>query len=509
VTSYPSAPGTTAPLAAAARAHGRRATGTVDAPRPGGPTPPPAPSGRRAARLADAERAARVAAAARADDTARDDAAPPADAVALPVAVADLPPAAHAVARAVHGAQRGVVHGAHRADDDPATLNRAERRRRREPRRRATRVAQGAVAVGLALGVGGFALAPVAADRTSSAERPTTTKTDADTAAQGPRLTAQVVQARQAAVVQASSTVQSADTAKADAVASAVPAEAVAALTTAVADLDTLIATTQSTQPALTALLPAQLPAPVLAGDRLDAVAAAAASAAEADAAAASGATSTSDQVSPSAVPSAGSTGAATPTPEATTASTASADDSAAARLTAASERVATLTAELQVVTVQTQEAAAAAAAAAEEARKEAQRTSLDSYDNGRIPASALADLAFAPGQQLRADAAESLEQLNVAFAAAFGRNLVITDSYRSYSQQVACRQQKGSLCATPGTSNHGNGTAIDLGGNAYRFGTDEHDWMLAHAEEYGWTLPSWARATGSKPEPWHWEFTG
>lgn len=499
--------GTTTPLVAApARARGRRAAGPVDAPRPGGPTPPPAPSGRRAARLADAERAARVAAAARADEAARPDAAPTADAVALPVRVTDLPPAAHAVARAVHGTQDGAVHGAHRADPAPAAPNRAERRRRREPRRRATRVAQGAVAVGLALGVGGFALAPVAADRTATTEQPSTT-TDADTAAQGPRLTPQVVEARQAAVVLASSTVQSADTAKADAVASAVPAEAVAALTTAVADLDTLITTTQSTQPALTALLPAQLPAPVLAGDRLDAVAAAAASAAEADAAAASGATSTSDQVSPTA-------GAgASPTADATTgtggSSTASADDTAAARLTAASERVATLTAELQVVTVQTQEAAAAAAAAAEEARKEAQRTSLDSYDNGRIPASALADLAFAPGQQLRADAAEALEQLDVAFAAAFGRNLVITDSYRSYSQQVACRQQKGSLCATPGTSNHGNGTAIDLGGDAYRFGTDEHDWMLAHAEEYGWTLPSWARATGSKPEPWHWEFTG
>jgi LAS superfamily LD-carboxypeptidase LdcB len=32
---------------------------------------------------------------------------------------------------------------------------------------------------------------------------------------------------------------------------------------------------------------------------------------------------------------------------------------------------------------------------------------------------------------------------------------------------------------------------------------------MLAHAEEYGWTLPDWARTTGSKPEPWHWEYVG
>ncbi|NKY12337.1 hypothetical protein HGA09_18295 [Cellulomonas hominis] len=177
--------------------------------------------------------------------------------------------------------------------------------------------------------------------------------------------------------------------------------------------------------------------------------------------------------------------------------------------MTAAVERVATLTAELQVVTQQTQEVAAARAAAEAAARKEAQRTSLDAYANGKIPASALCELGFAPGQQLRCDAAEALEQLNAGFAAAFGTNLVITDSYRSYSQQVACRQQKGSLCATPGTSNHGTGTAVDLGGNAYTFGTDQHDWMLAHAEEYGWTLPDWARANGSKPEPWHWEYVG
>ncbi|RMI14188.1 hypothetical protein EBM89_01590 [Cellulomonas triticagri] len=284
------------------------------------------------------------------------------------------------------------------------------------------------------------------------------------------------------------------------------PAERVAALATAVAELDTLIATTQAEQPALTALRPAEQPAPVLAGESLaDAVADASADA-QADAAAEQGATSTSDDV-------AGAGTAEGTAPTVAVSPSAAADepdaDPAATLLAAQVERVATLTAELQVVTQQTQEAAAAAAAAAEAARKEAQRTSLDSYDNGQIPASALCELDFAPGQQLRCDAAEALEQLNVEFAAAFGTNLVITDSYRSYSQQVACRRQKGSLCATPGTSNHGGGVAVDLGGRAYSFGTDQHDWMLANAERFGWTLPSWARATGSKPEPWHWEFVG
>ncbi|MEN1975663.1 M15 family metallopeptidase [Cellulomonas sp. P4] len=419
-------------------------------------------------------------------------------------------------------AQQG-TRGAHRADGRPsvrtpargvavpATLasadlppNRAERRRRRVPRRSSTRVAQGAVALGLALGVGGFAIAPVGADRGVLGAREARPLDAADATPSAPAAAApdpETVQERGAAVVLASTVAQDADNARADAAAAAVPADAVAELSTAVAELDTLIATTQAEQPAIAALAPAQAPAPVLSGSALsDAVADAAADSA-ADAAADEGATTTS-----------GTVGAPDPSPTATggtgddATTEAQPEDPATARITAAVERVSTLTAELQVVTQRTQEAAAAAA---EAARKEAQRTSLDSYANGQIPSSALCELGFAPGQQLRCDAAEALEQLDVAFTAAFGTHLVITDSYRSYGQQVACRQQKGSLCATPGTSNHGTGTAVDLGGDAYAFGTDQHDWMLAHAEEYGWTLPDWARIGGSKPEPWHWEYVG
>ena len=386
--------------------------------------------------------------------------------------------------------------------------NRAERRRRRAPRRSAARMAQGAVAVGLALGVGGFAIAPAAVGgaglRAATGADPTPTPAP-DAAAGAPVLPAEVVAQRGEAVVLAASTAQEADDAKAQAVAASVPADVTAELDTAVAELDTLIAATQSEQPALAALQPAAEAAPVLSGDALADAVDQAGAAALADAAAAEGAETTSDDAA------AAPTAAASPSATAT--ATGSPDDPAAARLTAAVERVATLTSELETVTQQAQEAAAAAeaarVAAAEAARKEAQRTSLEGYSNGQIPASALCDLGFAPGHQLRCDAAEALENLNVAFTAAFGSDLVITDSYRSYGAQVACRQQKGSLCAAPGTSNHGNGTAVDLGGNAYAFGTDQHDWMLAHASEYGWTLPEWAQADGSKPEPWHWEYVG
>lgn len=42
-----------------------------------------------------------------------------------------------------------------------------------------------------------------------------------------------------------------------------------------------------------------------------------------------------------------------------------------------------------------------------------------------------------------------------------------------------------------------------------HSLGTDVHDWLLAHAAAYGWALPSWARRSGSKPEPGHWEYVG
>jgi LAS superfamily LD-carboxypeptidase LdcB len=154
-------------------------------------------------------------------------------------------------------------------------------------------------------------------------------------------------------------------------------------------------------------------------------------------------------------------------------------------------------------------EAEAAAAAAAEAAAKEAQRASLDAYANGRVPAEALCDLPVGEEQQLRCDAAEALAALDAAYTAEFGTPLEISDSYRSYAAQVACRRVKGYLCAVPGTSNHGRGVAVDLGGGVQTFGTRQHRWMAANAGDYGWDLPDWASAGGSKPEPWHWEFTG
>lgn len=133
---------------------------------------------------------------------------------------------------------------------------------------------------------------------------------------------------------------------------------------------------------------------------------------------------------------------------------------------------------------------------------------SLGSYSNGLIPPQALCPLPQ-DGHLLRADAAAAFVRLNAAYADAFGEPICITDSYRSLAVQQHLAERKPELAAEPGTSNHGWGIAVDLCGGINSYGTATHEWMRAHAPEFGWVLPAWARAGGSMPEPWHWEYTG
>jgi hypothetical protein len=124
---------------------------------------------------------------------------------------------------------------------------------------------------------------------------------------------------------------------------------------------------------------------------------------------------------------------------------------------------------------------------------------------NGRIPPGELAAPGFAPRHRFRPDAAQALQSLAVAYRARFGSVLGVTDSYRDYAGQVSCTARKGSLCARPGTSNHGWGLAVDLVVGGY--GDARYRWLVENAPRFGWDNPGWARAGGSKPEPWHWEF--
>jgi hypothetical protein len=130
-------------------------------------------------------------------------------------------------------------------------------------------------------------------------------------------------------------------------------------------------------------------------------------------------------------------------------------------------------------------------------------------YANGEIPAAALCPLWGASNQMLRGDAARAFTALSKSYAKAFGRPICVTDSYRSRTEQVRLYGVKPNLAARPGTSNHGWGTATDLCGGVESFGTAEPAWLLTHAPLYGWFHPSWAEPTGSRPEPWHWEYAG
>ncbi|WP_159796660.1 M15 family metallopeptidase [Puerhibacterium puerhi] len=130
-------------------------------------------------------------------------------------------------------------------------------------------------------------------------------------------------------------------------------------------------------------------------------------------------------------------------------------------------------------------------------------------FSNGQIPAAQLKPIPWAPGELLRTDAADALIALNNAYRAQFGTNIAITDSYRSYAEQVATKNAKGHLAATPGYSNHGWALALDLSGGINNYDTDTHRWMQSNAARFGWINPDWAQRGGRKEEPWHWEFWG
>jgi hypothetical protein len=134
---------------------------------------------------------------------------------------------------------------------------------------------------------------------------------------------------------------------------------------------------------------------------------------------------------------------------------------------------------------------------------------STQGYQNGRIPEDALCPLWGTRGQMLRADAAAAFTDMSKAYAQEFGAPICVTDSYRSYEEQVAVAEQKPHLAARPGTSNHGWGVATDLCDGIQSFGTATHRWMQDNSMMFGWFHPAWAQQGGSKPEAWHWEFAG
>ncbi|MBI5087590.1 MAG: D-alanyl-D-alanine carboxypeptidase family protein [Actinobacteria bacterium] len=123
----------------------------------------------------------------------------------------------------------------------------------------------------------------------------------------------------------------------------------------------------------------------------------------------------------------------------------------------------------------------------------------LTAYGNGRIPADALEPIGQG-SHRLYAPAAAAWREA-VAAARADGIDLQITDSYRSYDQQVDLVARKGlysegGLGATPGTSNHGWGLAVDVDVTDASTLT----WMRTNGHRFGFV-------EAVPREPWHWEF--
>ena len=119
-------------------------------------------------------------------------------------------------------------------------------------------------------------------------------------------------------------------------------------------------------------------------------------------------------------------------------------------------------------------------------------------YGNGKIPADALESIGRG-GHRLWSPAADAFQAMTAA-ARRDGVTIGVTDSYRSYDQQVDLARRKGlysqgGLAAKPGTSEHGWGLSLDLDLNS-----KAQAWMRKHADEYGYqeNVPR---------EPWHWTF--
>lgn len=123
---------------------------------------------------------------------------------------------------------------------------------------------------------------------------------------------------------------------------------------------------------------------------------------------------------------------------------------------------------------------------------------------NGKMPASSLVMIPWAPGYRVFAGALPSLVAMNAAYKAKFGTNLKINSAYRTLAQQATAVAELGSQAGKPGTSYHGWGVAIDFGGVG-GFNSAKYQWLKANGAKYGWVNPAYNISIG---EYWHFQFT-
>ena len=128
-------------------------------------------------------------------------------------------------------------------------------------------------------------------------------------------------------------------------------------------------------------------------------------------------------------------------------------------------------------------------------------------HSNGEIPDSDLQTLSFSPESKMNKQAAAAMEEMNKAYKADNGSNLLINETYRDCATQIRYARELGAVAAPapPCRSNHGWGLAADI--SVGGFGSPVYKWLEANAHKYGYVNPPWAKPGGSKPEAWHWEY--
>jgi len=115
-------------------------------------------------------------------------------------------------------------------------------------------------------------------------------------------------------------------------------------------------------------------------------------------------------------------------------------------------------------------------------------------YENGRLPDSALTQI-YHPTYTLylENDAAASWSAMR-DFMLARGIGDIYPNgrisAYRTYAEQVQAKIDYGSNAATPGTSNHGLGLAVDLATTTMRANLDKYGAQFGWAKK--WSDASW-----------------
>ena len=105
-----------------------------------------------------------------------------------------------------------------------------------------------------------------------------------------------------------------------------------------------------------------------------------------------------------------------------------------------------------------------------------------------------------------------SYDAMALAFANRFPGKKLGASGYRTYAGQISVAKTSPNLAATPGTSNHGLGLAIDINyyengsQKKFTYSSEEYKWLVANGPRIGWYNPPWALQGQKKQEPWHWE---